>query len=694
MSIGVTQRKLVRVLFDETHSESWTISRERAAQMNPEYPEQSSYQKAADLLSARDFILERHMQGIIGAEILKQTDVLALFHPCDPHWEKTVPGGTPRLAPDEVAAIQKFVAEGGGLLVITEYEHDKYGDNLNELLAPFGLQIENTTVLDKEHCRHTNPAWILSQRVENRLAERVAHRVHEACFYQAGSCAASGNGAVVVLRSSEKSSPPQAGLLAVAEHGKGRVAVLADSLIFGDEHLEELDHAQLWLNLNYWLAAPAFARGNDYAVESEAAQTPAWRALKTVVNQLRQRQNPDGSVPKEQVEVARGEVAQIQERVRELTPRFAHQKEYLEQVVTDLGAWVESGLGKPDFRAALELYRPEKDRRNNRQDLVLFPMYTPNASLDTRLEALIVHVPWPDWIAQLEKTLYSNDKYVPVQLVDYTEGYNSECAVLFPETVSISGKPINNFGGIFCDRESRRFQAYVRKAIAATNLPLHPDLECLLNSLPLIQDTYILWDLVHDRSHALGELPFDPFLIRQRAPYWMYALEELRVDLNAFREAVKLSQNGFPFARYVTYAILFDRIFRFAIVGTRVKNYDGLGGQILFAFLHHKGTLRWMDGRLFVDWEGLADAVEELRQKILKLYHDGADCSKVAFWIDAHDLISEYIKPNVASVWKKEARAINNETDAKKWIDLVCPDEFPLGNFHLQLQKKVLPVTY
>ena len=87
-----------------------------------------------------------------------------------------------------------------------------------------------------------------------------------------------------------------------------------------------------------------------------------------------------------------------------------------------------------------------------------------------------------------------------------------------------------------------------------------------------------------------GDLPFDPFMIRQRSPYWMYSLEELRCDLTAFGEAVKLERDGFAFARHVQYAILFDRLFRFPVTGSRVRNYDGLGGQLLFAFLHARAT--------------------------------------------------------------------------------------------------------
>ncbi|MEB0222585.1 DUF6421 family protein, partial [Pseudomonas sp. AB12(2023)] len=80
-----------------------------------------------------------------------------------------------------------------------------------------------------------------------------------------------------------------------------------------------------------------------------------------------------------------------------------------------------------------------------------------------------------------------------------------------------------------------------------------------------------------------------------------YSLEELRCDLTAFRESVTIARddNASPEARrhasLVQYAVIFDRIFRFAISGSRVRNYDGLGGQLLFAWMHQHHVLHWTD---------------------------------------------------------------------------------------------------
>ena len=59
--------------------------------------------------------------------------------------------------------------------------------------------------------------------------------------------------------------PAGAPLAAVAEHGAGRVVVTADSDLFGDDCIGELDHERLWLNLLYWAAQPAFAAAAEPA---------------------------------------------------------------------------------------------------------------------------------------------------------------------------------------------------------------------------------------------------------------------------------------------------------------------------------------------------------------------------------------------------------------------------------------------
>jgi hypothetical protein len=381
----------------------------------------------------------------------------------------------------------------------------------------------------------------------------------------------------------------------------------------------------------------------------------------------------------------------MNEAVAELAPAFPHEAEYLNAVQHDLADWATGGFVKPDFTRSLDVFRPDLDRRDNVEHLVLFPMYTQNGSTDTRFEALIVHVPWPEWLAELERSRYDNAKYIPITLVDHTLGYDSECAVLFPETVSIAGKPANHFGGILCDREAERFRRIGSAAADLLGLNVPPDAAALLRSEQLSQDAYELWDLVHDRTHSHGDLPFDPFMIRQRMPYWMYSLEELRCDLTAFGEAMELEAQGQAFARDAQYAILFDRLFRFPVTGTRVRNYDGLGGQLLFAYLHNHDALRWTDNRLTIEWEIVAETVARLRTEVETLYRDGINRSKLSQWGAAHDLVSTYVPAAAGSRWKAEVRDFADIEDPRPYIDQVLPDEFPLSMFYTSLKQKLAP---
>ncbi len=694
MSFHAQHPPVARVLFDESHSEAWTIRPDIAREMQPSHPADSSYARAADALRARSFAVEAHATGPLGAAALDDVSVLVIAHPSEARWERTVPGsGPPRLSPDELDAIETWVAAGGGLFLLAEEEQEKYGNNLAELAGRFGIGIANDVVSDYEH-NHNAPSWVLAELAESRpgTGADVLARVREVCFYRGTALAPDGR-ARVLARTHGSASSPYAALLAVTEHGSGRVAVLADSDLFGDDCIGDLDHEALWLDLVHWVAEPSLAQAVR-APRSEAAADPHWAALKAATDALRLMQEPDGSLEHDHHDgvVAGGHVETMIDAIEGLAPRFRHEADYLDALVGDLRSWSANGFPVPDFGRSLELFRPDLHRADGIEHLVVFPMYLQNASRDKRFEALIVRVPWPEWLAQLESTRYDNPKFVPVTFVENTAGYDSECAVLFPETVAVAVRPAeNHFGGIFCDRESERFRRVTSKASGILGLNLPADASALLRSERLSREAYMLWDLIHDRAHSHGDLPFDPFMIRQRMPYWMYSLEELRCDLTAFAEAVDLEAGGFAFARNVQYAILFDRLFRFPVTGARVRNYDGLGGQLLFAYLHKHGFLHWTDNRLTIEWDRVADGVVALREAVMELYRSGIDRSRVAQWIAAHDLVSTYVPATTSSKWRAGERPLSDESDPKQWLELVEPDEFPLSMFYTQLQQKLEP---
>jgi hypothetical protein len=686
-----TRRPLARVLFDEAHGEAWTIRPDVARAMQPSHPEDSSYAQAAERLRSWDMDVRAHTEGTLTPEVLEGVDVLVIAHPSDPRWERTVPGGGPLLAREELDAIDAWVRAGGGLIVLGEEEQEKYGNNLQELVGRYGVSINNDVVSDYGQHRDA-PHWVLADLPPARLGGvDLLSGVDSACFYRAATLELSGD-ARAIARTSSSASTPNAPLAAVVQVGEGRVVVLGDSDLFGDDCLAHESHEALWRDLVLWSAAGGLAH-DEAPAPSAAYDDPAWAQLVGAVEELRAHQLPNGSLAEDDADgraAAERLVPVMTGAIEALAQHLPHQEAYLVAVRADLERWVQDGFGVPDFGPSLEVFRPDLDRRDGIEHLVVFPMYKQNGSRDTAFEALLIRVPWPDWLAHLEGERYDNEKFVPVTFVDYTSGYDSECAVLFPETVSVAEKAANHFGGIFCDREAERFRRTVTGAANILRLDLPPDVAALCANQRAAQDAYLLWDLVHDRAHSHGDLPFDPFMIRQRMPYWMYALEELRCDLTAFGEAVRLEGEGVAVARDAQYAILLDRLFRFPVTGTRNRNYDGLGGQLLFAYLHRTGRLHWTDNRLAIEWDNVAEGVLELRTLVENLYRDGIDRTKLGHWKAAHELVATYVPPASGSVWAEQPLA--EVPDPRIHVDQVLEDEFPLSIFYSSLRTKMQPV--
>jgi hypothetical protein len=683
------------VLFDESHSQAWTTRPEVAAHVNPVKPADASYADAAAALRRRGHSVTTHTEGLITSQALSGADVLVLAHPSEPTWERVVPGGVPKLDATELDAIESFVRGGGGLVVLGECDQDKYGNNLNELLGRFGIQIRTTTVLDPTYRAHGVDTWVLAQPAPLPDTDDLLAGVSHAAFYRAGVIDVSdGVEHFAPLRTSAHASTPDAALVVAVPAGAGRVVVLADSDLFGDDSIHEHDQERLWTNLVTWAAgasasAPSGAAGTR--PPSALTDEPAWAQLKQAVAALRAMQVKDGSIDLTEHDEteARRLVGVVDSTVATLQGFVPHDEPYLTAMRRDLLRWAETGFGVPDFLDSLLTFRPEQHRVDGLEHLVVFPMYTQNGNPNRVLEAVALRVVWPDWLAALERTRYDNAAFVPVTFLDFTGGYDTHSAVLFPETVAVREVPRFTWGAIFCDREAARFRRVCGAAVETLRLALPPDATRLMADQHLAEDTYVLWDLVHDRTHSRGDLPFDPFMIKQRMPYWMYALEELRCDLTAFREAVTLEADGVPHGVMVQYAVLFDRLFRFPITGERVRNYDGLGGQLLFAYLHKNDVIRWTDNRLTVDWAALPAAVVSLYDMVSRLYHDGIDRSKVAQWLAAYELVSAYVPPNPASTWAKGVHALPLDAEPKTLVDLVLPDEFPLNTFYEALRRKL-----
>jgi Family of unknown function (DUF6421) len=431
----------------------------------------------------------------------------------------------------------------------------------------------------------------------------------------------------------------------------------------------------------------------------ELAAHPAWLALKAAAVELQPLQSQNGAIEDAASHArARELVEAIRASIRPFVDVFPHDADYLRALDTDFERWADGGFGVPDFLDSLVAFQPQQHRVDGLRHLVVFPMVTQNGSSNRYVEAVLIETIWPEFVDALQAGEYSNALFVPIRFIDFTPGYDTNSAVLFPETVAMREIPRFTWGAIFADREAARFRKVVRAAADITKLELPEDAARLLTDQQLAERTFVMWDLIHDRTHMRGDLPFDPFMIKQRMPYFLYSLEELRCDLTAFRESVKLERADDTddvtreHAKLVQYAVIFDRIFRFAITGSRVRNYDGLGGQLLFAWMHQHHVLHWTDTQLTIDWEHVPDVVVSLSDRINDLYWRSIDRPKTSHWLAAYDMVRETLTPNPASAW---ARGLPDDVLAgapKGYTDAVLDDEFPLSMFYEALSKKMSDV--
>lgn len=430
-----------------------------------------------------------------------------------------------------------------------------------------------------------------------------------------------------------------------------------------------------------------------YGETAVTTENVHWTSLRAAVTALQGLQEADGSLAAHADRTrAAGLVGSVRDAVAALSPALPHDAAYHAALVEDLRRWAEEGFGVPDFLDSLSQFHPSRDRSDGRQHVVVFPMYTQNGTPDRRFEAVLVREVWPEWLARIEAERYDNPMFVPIAFEDFTSGYDTHSAVLFPETVSVRQTPSSyTWGAIFCDREAARFRQVSSAAVDLLELALPDDVRGVLDDQERCQEAFVLWDLIHDRTHSHGDLPFDPFMIRQRQPFWMYGLEELRCDLTAFSAAVELEAEGLPQARDVQVAVLFDRLFRFPVTGSRTRNYDGLGGQLLFAYLHRNDVVRWTDNRLSIDFERVAPVTQDLCARIEKFYRDGIDRPKVVHWLAGHDLVSEFLAPHPGSRWAR--RELDWDKQPRELVDDVMADEFPLSMFYEALAKKLRGVV-
>ena len=535
---------------------------------------------------------------------------------------------------------------GGGLVVLGECDQDKYGNNLQRAARPVRRR-------DRQHHRaggrrrHQGVAtWVLADLGATARPGR-AGRCGRGLLLPRRRAVLDGAPDAQVLRGHHRRPPTRPASRWPPRCRPGRPGGRLRRLRPVRRRLasSELDHRTLWTNdvdlgrrRRHRAGRARGHRGVRRCRRRRADEH--WLALKDAVDAASGRCSPRTarSTPAT-ARPGRGAPAGRRDRPRAsptLAPRFPHDAAYLERSCRSTCArWADERLRRAGLpRLAAAPSSPPQHRVDGLQHLVVFPMYTQNGNPDRNLEAVVLRVVWP----RLAGRAGAHPLRQPAVRADHLRATSPPATTPTRRCSSRRPSPC-----------ARRPSASPGAASSATARPpasagsAPPPSTTLGLELPagrraagrttrsLAQEAFVLWDMIHDRTHSHGDLPFDPFMIKQREPFWMYAPGG--AALRPHRLPGGRDAGGRGRARRAATCStpsLFDRLFRFPVTGERVRNYDGLGGQLLFAYLHRHDVAA-LDRQHAAHRLGARcrRSSIELCAEIEKLYRDGIDRPKL-----------------------------------------------------------------
>jgi alpha-ketoglutarate-dependent taurine dioxygenase len=241
----------MRVLYDETHNQTWTADPLLALAMSRrsnEAPRYYSYAHLVDLV--RSVLAGEHRrltEGPITVERLHDVDVLFLNHCCSSRHSHVGVGGEAFFTPAEIDAITAAVEAGMGLLVLGEFENEHWGSNVNDLLARFGLRFNDDLAEVPGHAVHAGRQLHVFEAC-NVSDHPISHGVGAVSYCSGCTVGLLDQRPVGVVRGSGG-----AALVAAVEIGRGRVVVAGDSDLFAEPYVSYNDNARLLVQTLQWL---------------------------------------------------------------------------------------------------------------------------------------------------------------------------------------------------------------------------------------------------------------------------------------------------------------------------------------------------------------------------------------------------------------------------------------------------------
>lgn len=133
-----------------------------------------------------------------------------------------------KIRPAEIEVLQKFVKNGGGLMLLSLSGGDRgLMNNMSKISGEFGITFENTAVKDERNNAGLPTMPIISDVVAHPVTEDVSDLlIPSAC-----SLKVTGD-AMAIAKTSDTADPGKASVIAIAEVGKGRIMCIGSYEVF------------------------------------------------------------------------------------------------------------------------------------------------------------------------------------------------------------------------------------------------------------------------------------------------------------------------------------------------------------------------------------------------------------------------------------------------------------------------------
>ena len=302
-----------KVFFDQTQNERGRL--------------ESTYSELGQLLRNNDFDVEAYTEFMILAKNLKGAEVMVFGCP-----------NSSKVRPAEIDVLQKFVKNGGGLMLLSLSGGDRgLMNNMSKISGDFGITFENTAVKDDR----SNAGLPTMPIITDIVAHPITEDVSDLLIPSACSLRVTGDATALAI-TSDTADPGRAVVVAVAEIEKGRVLCVGSYEVFrkggGLKHKGNKTfalNAFRWLSGDLQLAKPsevvkAQEKGKKKKkIEDESAMDTAVtdefeKTLKRLVNAVFDLQK-DISKVKDQVSNVEGNIEMLRDQFQDFAEKTQHQ---------------------------------------------------------------------------------------------------------------------------------------------------------------------------------------------------------------------------------------------------------------------------------------------------------------------------------------------------------------------------------